>query len=224
MSGRQSRDHPAGYEAWYHSPRGRWVAKREFDLLFRLLRPALGSRVLDVGCGTGHFTRRFAQAGLDLVGLDPDGDALRYARSLDDSVAYVRGDARTLPFPDGAFANCIAITSLCFVESPEVALAEMARVAREGVALGLLHRPSLLHWQKAGRGGYRGARWDRGVDLRRWFQALPGWRLTDLRWGLFCARGPRALRAGTERMLPDRLPLGAFMAAVGRPVSDGKAE
>lgn len=72
----------ARYEAWYRTPRGAWMAQREFALLMRLLQPVRGATLLDAGTGTGHFARRFADAGLRVTGLDPDGDALAYAQTL----------------------------------------------------------------------------------------------------------------------------------------------
>ena len=61
---------PAEYEAWYHTARGAWIAGLEFSLLTRLLRPTAGESLLDAGCGTGHFSRRFRQAGLEVTGID----------------------------------------------------------------------------------------------------------------------------------------------------------
>jgi hypothetical protein len=68
------------YEAWYHTPRGRWIGDTEFRLLRSVLNAAPGATLLDVGCGTGYFTRRFAgECGLAVLGLDPDADWLAYA-------------------------------------------------------------------------------------------------------------------------------------------------
>ncbi len=58
----------AAYDAWYDTPRGRWIGEREFRLAQCLLAPQPGETLLDVGCGTGWFTRRFAA-----TGLRPDG-------------------------------------------------------------------------------------------------------------------------------------------------------
>src|ERR1700683_4459698 len=59
----------------------------------------LRGRVLDVWCGNGIFTLRFAKAGADVTGLD-------YSRHLlgqNEHASLVCGDATTLPFPDGSF-------------------------------------------------------------------------------------------------------------------------
>jgi len=64
---------PEQYDAWYRTPRGAWIGDTEFRLLLRLLAPQRGETLLDVGCGTGYFTRRCArEAGLQATGVDPD--------------------------------------------------------------------------------------------------------------------------------------------------------
>ena len=68
------------YEAWYHSPRGRWIGDCEFSLIRQLLQPQPGSSLLDVGCGTGYFSRRFQQLEMNVTGIDPDSDAIEFAR------------------------------------------------------------------------------------------------------------------------------------------------
>jgi SAM-dependent methyltransferase len=208
---------PAAYEAWYATPRGAWIARAETRLLLRLLRPRPGARLLDAGCGTGHFSRRLAARGLRVTGLDPDPAALARARDRGGGINYVRGDAGHLPFADAAFDHAVAVLSLCFVDDPAGALAELVRVSRGAVVLGLLHRRSLLHRAKAGRGGYRGARWDAPGDVRRWAaEWAPGLRLT-FRTAVFLPAGGPAARLA-EPMLPARLPWGGFLAVrVERP-------
>jgi SAM-dependent methyltransferase len=207
---------PVAYDAWYRTDRGRWIAGRELRLLQRLLAPKGGATLLDVGCGTGHFTRGFAELGFDLMGLDTDLAALRFARDRN-RARFVAGDARRLPFADRSFDHCIAVTSLCFVDDPARAVAEMWRVARHGIALGLLSRNSLLHRRKAGRGAYGGARWDRCDEARRWFSALPNAGPAVCRWAVFDPSGnPRARII--ERLLPTSVPLGGFLAIAAHPV------
>ena len=74
----------ADYDAWYDTPRGRWIGETEFNLICRLLDPQPGEHLLDVGCGTGWFTRQMAELpGLEVAGIDPNGNWLRYARERD---------------------------------------------------------------------------------------------------------------------------------------------
>ncbi|RRQ22392.1 class I SAM-dependent methyltransferase [Thiohalobacter thiocyanaticus] len=205
---------PAEYEAWYHTPRGRWIAGREAALLLRLLRPQPGASLLDAGCGTGHFSRRFAQAGLSVTGVDPDPAMLAYARthSAGLDLDYVRADARALPFPDASFDYIAAVTSLCFVPEPARALQELWRVSRRGLVLGLLNRRSLLYRGKHGRGSYRGARWDDWREVRQWLamlEPLPVYQRH--RTAIFLPGGGLPARLA-EALLPGGLPWGGFLA------------
>lgn len=204
---------PAAYDAWYATRRGHWIAECEFSLLTRFMGREAGASLLDVGCGTGHFSRRFAAAGLQVTGVDPDPAALAYARSRD-GVAYVRADARALPYAAGSFDWVTAVTSLCFVDPPQRALAEAWRVAKRGVVLGLLHRHSLLYLRKRGHGAYAGARWDTAAEVRGWTARLaPAPRRRRVGCAVFIPSGGRAARMA-EVLMPARIELGGFLAVI----------
>ena len=65
------------YDAWYGTPRGAWSGETEYRLLCRLLAPAPGASIVDVGCGTGYFTRRFTRDGYSVTGVDLDASMLK---------------------------------------------------------------------------------------------------------------------------------------------------
>ena len=95
----------------------------------RMVRGLLpGSRVLDVGCGSGGSVLHMrTKLGLDTVGLDCDEAAFADA----DGAVAVRlfcGDAHALPFADGAFDAVLFECSLSKMDDPDRALAEAARV------------------------------------------------------------------------------------------------
>jgi ubiquinone/menaquinone biosynthesis C-methylase UbiE len=208
------------YENWYATPRGRWIAETEFALLMQLLQPKVDTTLLDVGSGTGQFSRRFAHAGLDVVSLDPALDMLAVARRNARELPCVRGNALALPFRDRRFDYVAAVTSLCFVEPPARALAEMWRVCRRGVVLGLLNRRSLLYSRKHGRGGYRGARWDRLEEVRDWCNVLDPRPRVSFATGVFLPDGGWLARS-FEAWLPAAVPWGGFLAvALHRPDVD----
>lgn len=134
----------AHYEGWYETPEGRRADRLEKGLLGWLLQALPGSdSLLEVGCGTAHFTRWVKGQGLKTVGLDRSAPMLTQARALD-GVPLVRGDGHRLPFPSGAFDVVMFVTTLEFLERPHEALAETLRVARRGLLLGVLNGWSVL--------------------------------------------------------------------------------
>jgi SAM-dependent methyltransferase len=208
---------PAEYDAWYRTPRGSWIGESEFRLLWRLIEPQPGERLLDIGCGTGYFSRRFAAEGLPVTGLDPDPDMLAYARARAQAgEEYRLGDARSLPFADGAFDLSIAVTSLCFMSEEQQAIREILRVTRRRFALGLLNRHSLLYWEKGRQGGcgaYRGARWHTPREART---LLVGFPVENVRvcTAIALPSGSPVARS-LERWSPPSLPWGGFLAIAG---------
>lgn len=206
------------YDRWYGTPRGAWIGQIEFRLLRDLLQPQRGASLLDVGCGTGYFTRRFAaEAGLHVVGLDPDVAWLAFARAhAAAGERYCGGRAEALPFDDHSFDYAISVTALCFVDDIGCALAELVRITRRRFAIGLLNRASLLHRDKGragGTGAYRGARWHTVGEVRALFGGLPVAGLA-VRSAVFQPSGGVVARA-IERVVPSRLPAGAFLVAAG---------
>jgi SAM-dependent methyltransferase len=208
----------AAYDSWYRTPRGKWIGETEFRLLRELLRPKRGESLLDVGCGTGHFTRRFASdLALETVGLDPDVGWLGFARTHGAGTErYCIGSAESLPFADRTFDYTVSVTALCFVDNVRQAVNEILRVTRKRFAIGLLNRHSLLYLQKGRRGGsgaYFGAHWHTPDEIRALFGGLPAANLL-LRTAVFLPEASAVARAA-EFVIPRRLPLGAFVVAAG---------
>ena len=123
------------YEQWYVG-RGRRAAQLEKQLLAKLLAGFPNARTaLDVGCGTGYFTRWLASLGLEVVGLDSSLPMLTEARRRGEA-PFVLADALALPFGARTFDLVIFVTSLEFVADQTLALIEASRVARCGLLLG----------------------------------------------------------------------------------------
>jgi SAM-dependent methyltransferase len=208
---------PADYDAWYATPRGRWIGETEYALAAWGLAAQPGDSLLDVGCGTGWFTRRAAADGLVVTGLDPNAAWLDYARAHSSpALNWVDGDARALPFADASFDHVLSIAALCFVDDARQAVAEAVRVARRRFALGWLNRTSLLYGQKGrhgGSGAYRGARWQSAREVRALFSGLPVQNLI-LRSAVFLPSGSGWARR-VERAVPGSVPWGGLLLASG---------
>ena len=204
---------PDKYDAWYHTRRGAWIGATEFELLHQLLNPRPGESLLDVGCGTGYFTRRFAGLGLSVSGMDTDRDMLKVAKSRSPSLPFYQATATQLPFPDVTFDHVTAITSLCFIDNPVPALKEMTRVSRKSVLLGLLNRNSLLYREKYNKGQYQGARWDNKTSIKQWCAQIT--TSCTIRVAT-CIVFPKAGRMDRwlERIYPRFLPWGGFIAVL----------
>ncbi len=132
------------YEQWYETRRGRRIAQAEQDLLAWLLRALPGARsILEVGCGSGLFTRRLAGEGFRSVGLDRSPAMIGALRERAPEIPALLGDALALPFRDASVDVVLFVTSLEFVSDPLQALREAVRVARRGVVLLVMNRLSL---------------------------------------------------------------------------------
>ncbi|MCX7168536.1 MAG: class I SAM-dependent methyltransferase [Rhodocyclales bacterium] len=206
---------PETYDAWYRTARGHWIGEAEYRLLRRQLELRQGETILDAGCGTGYFSRRFMQDGHSVVGVDLDPAATAYARrSLMPPLSCVVADMTALPFADRSFDCVISVTALCFVADEAKAMKEIVRVARRHFGLGLLNRDSLLHRAKSpDAGSYAGARWHTGASVAALLHDLP---VRDVRVAtaiLFPGGGPVA--RVLESLAPAGLPWGGFIAVTG---------
>jgi ubiquinone/menaquinone biosynthesis C-methylase UbiE len=189
------------YEAWYATPRGRRADSAERALLERLLDPfGEAQRALEVGCGTGHFTRWLATRLAYVVGLDRAPAMLAEARRLCPSLLLIQGDAQNLPIRSRAVDLSLLVTTLEFVDSPTAALAEAVRVARRGVLVMVLNRWSV---------GGLSRRW--GADAKRpLLGRARDFTLPSLRMLASTAAGPRLRGLRWAAALFPGAPVGAL--------------
>lgn len=74
-------------------------------------------RVLEIGCGEGRLTWRYASAPHSTIGIDPDKDALRVARidrpsDLEGKVHFINAKSEHIPFAKETFDIAILAWSL----------------------------------------------------------------------------------------------------------------
>jgi SAM-dependent methyltransferase len=91
-----------------------------------------GSRVLDVGCGSGEFLAMLHASGADAAGVDPAPRMIDIARSLAPHADVRVGDAESLPWPDASFDVVTAFNALQFADDTDEALVELTRVVVPG--------------------------------------------------------------------------------------------
>ncbi|MEP3279525.1 MAG: methyltransferase domain-containing protein [Stappiaceae bacterium] len=96
-------------------------------------------RILDVGCGFGLETLRLARSAVPdghVAGIDKSAafieEANIRAKKAGLDIDFRPGVAEQLPFDDSSFDYVRAERIICYLEDPEAAVKEMARVARPG--------------------------------------------------------------------------------------------
>lgn len=151
--------------------------------VLRLLRPAAGETVLDVGSGPGFLVAAVADAvGADGVvrGLDPSPamNAMATAHCADrPQVRIDEGDAGALPYPDGAFDAVVSTQVYEYVTDVLGAFVEVRRVLRPGGRFVVLDTDwESMVWHAADRELHRRvlAAWEEHLVDPRLPRVLPG--------------------------------------------------
>jgi SAM-dependent methyltransferase len=145
--GRFLAQHGAG-EIWnWESPAGKLRWARRVKMLSSHLRP--GMTVLELGCGTGTFTRELARSGADVVAIDVSPELLKIARAnySAPNVHYQTENAYALSYPDAAFDSVVGSSVLHHLEVEE-ALRNIYRVLKPGGTI-FFTEPNMLNPQIA---------------------------------------------------------------------------
>jgi len=206
------------YDSWYDTPAGRAHDERQKSLVRKFLpSPHPGARLLDVGCGTGHWSRFFAEQGFTVTGVDisPRMVAEASSRHAPNGLFKV-ADACRLPFHDACFDVVAAMATLEFVRDVPTALAEMCRCVRPGgrLLVGTLNRRAPLNRHRVAKGKepYASARMFSPSELRTALGSFGrvGMRVTARETG---GRQKGAWSSVKRRWVVGRNPTGAFIVA-----------
>src|SRR5262249_33479076 len=97
-----------------------------------------GSRVLEIGCGTGQLTRALAERGLVVDAVDTGAQLIERARSrVGAGVEYHLGRFEDIELPEGAYDAVFSATAFHWID-PAVGWNKVASLLRPGGMLGLL--------------------------------------------------------------------------------------
>jgi len=116
----------------------------------RAADPAAGSRVLDIGCGSGNVALVAARRYCDVTGIDLATNLIARARlraaAEGAAVEFGVGDAQALEFDDASFDVVASAFGIIFAPDQQRAAAEALRVCRPG------GRIVLANWMPEGFG------------------------------------------------------------------------
>jgi ubiquinone/menaquinone biosynthesis C-methylase UbiE len=101
--------------------------------VFKLVGAVAGQRVLDLACGNGYMSRRFARQGAHVVGVDANAAIIGCARARDAQepldITYHIADAAQLPMLDEqSFDLVVCNMALMDIADAAGAIHEVARV------------------------------------------------------------------------------------------------
>lgn len=105
-------------------------SRRLAPLFADFARVEPGSRVLDVGAGTGALTAELVARRAAVAAADPSPEFVAVLRERFPGLKVEEAPAESLPWGDGVFEVALAQLVVAFVPDGPAAVAEMARVAR----------------------------------------------------------------------------------------------
>lgn len=136
-----NREHTDTYEQWYE---GRYKSaeiwqKKVMEQLVK--KDTRVKRLLEFGCGTTRFTRWWKDIGIEASGGDISPLMLSQAVHLFDG-DLVMADSHHMPFKNHTFDSLAFITTFEYYKDPVKVIRESARVAKYGIAMGMMNRNS----------------------------------------------------------------------------------
>ena len=141
---------------WQGVPEGSEPVEVRLRRAFLLAHVPAGARVLDVGCGEGHFAAALARVEAEVVGIDVAAEPLRRARLRHPELDLRQVPAQgAWPLRDASFDAVWAGEVIEHVADTAGWLSELRRVLRSGGVL-LLSTPDhgrlrMLRWALAPR-------------------------------------------------------------------------
>ena len=181
-----------------------WAADDEFFLSVANGHP--GSRVLDLGCGTGRLTLAFAAAGHRVTGIDPDAAALTAARGKAgaDRVAWMEGTSSVIPAAesfDAVFMTSHVAQAIWDTDSWRRTLLDVHRALPPGGLLAFDSRdPDYRAWESWNPDDSRGAvELADGTRVEGWYQ------VTDVRGGIVHFNEHTVFADGTREVRSETL-------------------
>ncbi|MGZ6793477.1 MAG: class I SAM-dependent DNA methyltransferase, partial [Mycobacteriales bacterium] len=99
---------------------GDWLAREDPTRLATRHLSGVTGRVLDLGCGPGHWTAHLHALGVDVAGVDLVPGFVAHARATYPGPSFDLGSMTELDVPDGTIAGILAWFSTIHLAPPEL--------------------------------------------------------------------------------------------------------
>ena len=185
------------------------------DLLAGELGFGAGSRVVDLGAGTGKLTRQLVATGADVVAIEPIAEMRSKLERLLPGVEALGGTAEDLPLPNHSVDAVLVAQAFHWFDGLR-ALSEIRRVLKPDGGLGLLWqaRDASVPWVARlneiidaaddGHPRFRDGGWREPFELTALFQPLQETRL-------------RSVQVASPEAIVDRVASISYIAAMTEP-------
>jgi SAM-dependent methyltransferase len=106
------------------------LSRELFEAVFDRLAFGPGTKLLDVGCGSGVAAALAVERGARVSGVDATPELLKIARERVPAGEFQQGDMEQLPYLDDTFDVVTGFNAFQYAANPSDALAEARRVTR----------------------------------------------------------------------------------------------
>jgi ubiquinone/menaquinone biosynthesis C-methylase UbiE len=185
---------PRDIRNFYNSISGTYERRYELNplngtakALCHLVAEIGARRVLEIGCGTGHWLKTLAPYVERIVGLDSSSGMLLQARSSTSSIELVCGSANFLPFAENSFEVVFVVNALHHFDEKRQFVQKVRNLLKADGALALIGMDvtsALGNWiiydYFPGALEYDQSRFPPWEQVRSWMQAA-GYTVLPLR-------------------------------------------
>lgn len=125
------------------------LIKIEEPVVLEMINNVEGKKVLDLGCGTGRYSIKFAKEGAEVTGIDLSEDMLGIAREKVTNkmkINFLKGDmSRKIDLPDKSFDLIISSLAMSHLEEIDGFIENIGRLLNnDGISIISTHHPYLI--------------------------------------------------------------------------------
>ena len=91
-----------------------------------------GDRILDLGCGSGVFSKILIARGYKCIGIDLSRIQLGYGKSASRDATFINADVEALPFSENDIDGILLIGLIHHLPDPSLCINEINRVLKKG--------------------------------------------------------------------------------------------
>jgi len=177
------------YDQYYATEQGKKIDDLEKFHTALHFNELISKNVLEIGCGTGHWTQFLSQHGFHITGLDAAEEMLEVAKKKNiKNAQFVKGSATELPFADESIDNIMSFATLGFIKNREKAIKEMHRVLKKNgyILIGALNKNSAWYEENKSNPIYKTANF---FDYETLYKALANFGAPHIQSCIFFDNG-----------------------------------